>query len=45
MYIKLYYKIIFKLRKEGKIITPGKPFEKSDRTKLNGLIKRGVFKL
>ena len=32
-----------KLRKEGKITTPGAPFEASDREEIDSLIARGIF--
>jgi hypothetical protein len=33
-----------KFRREGKITTPGKPFELSDQTEINALIAREVFR-
>jgi hypothetical protein len=33
-----------KLRRKGKIITPGKPFELSNQAEIDGLIGRGVFR-
>jgi hypothetical protein len=33
-----------KLRREGKIITSGKPFELFDQTEINGLIGCGIFR-
>ena len=32
------------LRKEGRITTPGAPFEASDKQEIEGLIARGIFK-
>ncbi|KAI1798510.1 putative transposase [Daldinia bambusicola] len=36
-------KLAIQLRREGKITTPGKPFEESDRQEIEGLLGRGVF--
>ncbi|XDG08264.1 hypothetical protein ABKA04_007879 [Annulohypoxylon sp. FPYF3050] len=36
-------KLSLQLRKEGKITTPGQPFEQSDAQEIEGLIGRGVF--
>jgi hypothetical protein len=38
------YQLSLKLRAEGKITTPGKPFEQSDRKEIDGLIGNGVFR-
>ena len=32
-----------KMRKKGKITTPGKPFEASNQLKIDNLIKRSIF--
>ena len=37
------YALCLKLRAEGKIVAPGKPFEKSDEKEIEGLINSGVF--
>ena len=36
--------LALRLRREGKITTPGKPFEESDRLEIESLIGRGVFR-
>ena len=37
--------LAMKLRREGIIITPGHPFEASQKKEINGLIAGGVFNL
>ena len=41
---KADFKLAKQLRKEGRIITPGAPFQASDKQEIDGLIVRGVFK-
>ena len=41
---KADFKLAKQLQKEGRIITPGAPFQVSDKQEINGLIARGVFK-
>src|SRR6266581_5052276 len=41
---KADFKLAKQLRKEGRITTPGAPFQASDKQEINGLIARGVFK-
>ncbi|KAK1991058.1 hypothetical protein LX36DRAFT_675505 [Colletotrichum falcatum] len=41
--IEAYNSIKADLRKKGIIITPGKPFELSDKAEIKGLAARGVF--
>jgi hypothetical protein len=38
------YELSLKLRKEGQITVPGRPFEASDRQEIDNLIDRGVFR-
>lgn len=41
---KLDTALALKLRKDGKITIPGKPFEESDRSEIQTLIGRSVFR-
>ncbi|KAI0997433.1 hypothetical protein K3495_g10752 [Podosphaera aphanis] len=41
---KLDAALSLKLRQEGKIATPGRPFEESDRLEVEALVGRGVFR-
>ena len=41
---KADFELAKQLRKEGRIITPGAPFQASDKQEIDGLIARGVFK-
>ena len=41
---KADFELAKQLRKEGRIITPGAPFQASNRQEIDGLIARGVFK-
>lgn len=41
---KANFKLIKQLRKEGRIITLGAPFQALDKQEIKGLIARGVFK-
>ena len=41
---KTDFKLTKQLQKEGRITTPGAPFQASDKQEINGLIARGVFK-
>lgn len=36
--------LAIKLRKEGKITTPGKPFHQADNLEIKGLLATGLFK-
>jgi hypothetical protein len=38
------HELSLKLRKEGRITTPGLPFEASDRQEIDNLIDRGIFR-
>ncbi len=40
---KADFELSVKLRQEGVITTPGKPFEQSDRKEIDALVARGVF--
>ncbi len=40
---KADYDLSLKLRKDGIITTPGKPFKLSDRKEIDALVARGVF--
>jgi len=40
---KAEYKLALELRTAGKITTPGKPFERSDATEIDGLMAAGVI--
>ena len=41
---KADFELAKQLRKEGRITTPGAPFQASDKQEIDGLITRGVFK-
>jgi hypothetical protein len=41
---KADFKLAKQLWKEGRITTPGAPFQASDKQEINSLITRGVFK-
>jgi len=41
---KADFELAKQLRKEGRITTPGAPFQASDKQEIDGLIARGVFK-
>ena len=41
---KADFELAKQLRKEGRITTPGAPFQASDKQEINSLITRGVFK-
>jgi len=41
---KANFELAKQLRKKGRIITPGAPFQASDKQEIDGLIIRGVFK-
>jgi hypothetical protein len=40
---KADFELAKQLRKEGRITTPGTPFQASDKQEIDGLIARGVF--
>ncbi len=42
---KAEYRLVVKLREEGKITTPSKPFERSDIAEIDVLLTRGVIRL